>query len=67
MERNERMVQRVKAQSRTQRWKDLHTTKITIRFINDKDQDIIDKLQSQQNKTDYLRRLVREDIERGGK
>ncbi|MCI6753969.1 MAG: hypothetical protein PUC87_08225 [Galactobacillus timonensis] len=44
-----------------------HTVKFTIRFINDKDQDIIDKLQSQQNKTDYLRRLVREDIERGGK
>lgn len=44
-----------------------HTVKFTIRFINDKDQDIIDKLQSQQNKTDYLRRLVRDDIERGGK
>jgi len=48
-------------------WQARHTTKITLRFNNERDRDIIEKLQSQQNKTDYLRRLVRDDIERGGK
>jgi hypothetical protein len=34
-----------------------------LRFRRDKDKDIIDRLERAQNKTDYVRQLVQDDID----
>ena len=44
-------------------WSKEHRTSFTPKFNNDTDRDIIDKLNSVENKTDYLRKLIRADIE----
>lgn len=33
-----------------------------VRFKKDSDADVIERIDSQQNKTDYIRNLVRQDI-----
>ncbi|MDD5880996.1 hypothetical protein [Stecheria intestinalis] len=43
-------------------WQARHTTKITLRFNNESDRDIIEKLQSVGNKTEYIRQLIKEDM-----
>lgn len=45
------------------RWKRENTTSMLIRWINKSDADIIAKLQSVPNKADYIRQLIRADIE----
>ena len=39
----------------------------TLWFQKKTDMDVIEKIKSQPNKTDYIRRLVRADIEKNGK
>ena len=41
-------------------------TQVAIRFHNESDADVIEKLGSVPNKADYIRRLIREDIARNG-
>ena len=43
-------------------WNKEHLTSFTIRFNNETDKDIIDKLRKVDNKTDYLRQLITADI-----
>ena len=46
----------------TERYQKAKTKLYGIRFLLDKDQDIIDKLDSINNKVDYLRNLIKQDI-----
>ncbi len=41
-------------------------TQVAIRFHNESDADILKKLGSVENKADYIRKLIREDIARDG-
>lgn len=45
------------------RWAREHTEAVHIRFNVETDADILDWLAKQPNKTDYIRRLIRKDIE----
>ena len=42
------------------------STCINVRFHNLNDRDVIEMIQKQTNKADYIRRLVREDIAKQG-
>ena len=42
----------------------LHKEKYSIVFNKEKDKDIIEKLDSLDNRTDYIRTLIRQDMER---
>ena len=53
------------AQKAAKRRYDLKTQQYVFRLRLDGDADIIARLNSIQNKTEYLRRLVREDMRRG--
>lgn len=46
------------------RWKKANTTAMMIRWVNKSDADIIQKLKSVPNKADYIRQLIRADIEK---
>lgn len=46
-----------------EKWKQNNTTRLCIRFVNKLDRDIIDWLFQQPNKTDYLRGLIRKDMD----
>ena len=46
------------------RWKRENTTAMTIRWMNDSDRDVIQRIQSVPNKADYIRKLIRADIEK---
>ena len=49
----------------SKKWKKEHTTALTIRFLNDKDNDIIEHLKTLTiPKTDYLKTLIRNDIKK---
>ena len=39
-----------------------HTLNFSISFRNEEDNDIIEKLKSVSNKTDYIRQLIRDDL-----
>ena len=55
-----------KAQKAAKRKYDtLRTTQFVFRLRLNQDADVIDKLRSVPSKTEYLRRLVREDMDRG--
>ena len=41
-----------------------NTTTFTFRFFNNKDEQIIEYIKSLENKTDYIRQLILEDIKR---
>lgn len=43
------------------------TVMYALRFRIDSDADVIKRMRSVENKTDYIRRLVRSDIARGSK
>lgn len=45
-------------------WKREHTTRMTFRFNNNTDADIIEQINAQDSKLGYIKKLVREDIER---
>lgn len=57
-------VQRKKArQSQVQAYHERATKLVGFRFMIEGDKDVLDRLNAQSNKTDYLRRLIRKDIE----
>lgn len=45
-------------------WKKENTTRVTVRFHNRIDADILDRLSEQENKAGYLKALIRADIEK---
>lgn len=51
------------AQRRAKQRYDAKTVQYVFRLRMDGDSDVIDKLKSVPNKTDYLRSLVRQDID----
>lgn len=53
------------AQRRAKQRYDAKTVQYVFRLRMDGDSDVIDKLKSVPNKTEYLRMLVREDVARG--
>lgn len=46
----------------TARWKKEHTKQVKFNFNIDSEIDILEKLESVPNKTDYIRTLIRADI-----
>lgn len=46
------------------RWLAKNSIKLTIRFMAESDRDVIERLNSVPNKTDYLRKLIRADIDK---
>lgn len=46
----------------TARWQKERTVVITVRFSREKDADVLEKLGECDNKTAYLRELIRRDI-----
>ena len=46
-----------------ERWLKASMKAMTIRFNLEGDADVLAKLEGVENKTDYIRRLIREDIE----
>lgn len=44
-----------------------NTTSIAIRFMNNTEADLLEKLNSVDNKAGYIKRLIREDIEKENK
>lgn len=44
-----------------------NTTSIAIRFMNNTESDLLEKLNSVDNKAGYIKRLIREDIEKENK
>lgn len=54
----------MKKETPQERWKRENTTTTIIRWMNKGDADIIEKLQSVPNKADYIRQLIRADIEK---
>ena len=47
------------------KWNKAHTRCINVRFNADTDKEVLEKLDQVDNKTDYLRKLILEDIHRG--
>ena len=44
-----------------------HTISVAIRLMKNTEKDIIEQLEKQSNKAGYIKRLIREDIERSKK
>lgn len=44
------------------RWLSKNSVKLTIRLMAESDKDVIERLNRAQNKTDYIRQLIRADI-----
>lgn len=53
----------MKKETPQDRWQAKNTTRTVLRWMNSSDADIIAKLQSEPNRTDYIRKLIRADIE----
>lgn len=51
-------------QAAQRRWREAHAKNITLQFNNETDADILEKLGSVANKTDYIRQLIRADLEK---
>lgn len=45
-------------------WKKANTTRMTFRFNNRTDADILEQLSEQDSKLGYVKRLIREDIKK---
>lgn len=45
-------------------WRKEHTKIINMRFNTETDKEVLDKLASVENKVDYIRNLILEDIKR---
>lgn len=54
-------------QTPQERYHKAHTTSITIRLMNNTEQDIINKLNTVPNKAGYIKTLIREDITKSKK
>lgn len=48
------------------KWDRENTTVVTMKLNNNKDADILEKLQSVDNKQGYIKELIRDDIAKGG-
>lgn len=48
---------------RSKEWNKTNLKSVTIQFNKVSDKDIIDKLNEVSNRTDYIRQLIRKDIE----
>lgn len=46
------------------RWQRENVRRIVCKFFKKSDSDIIEQLDKQENKTDYIRQLIRADIQR---
>lgn len=46
------------------KWDSINTRQIKFKFMLKSDSDILARLDTQQNKAEYIRRLIREDIAR---
>lgn len=53
-------------QAAQRRWRQQHAKNITIQFNAETDADVLSKLASVPNKTDYIRGLIRADIVKNG-
>lgn len=47
----------------TAKWNKNHTRCINVRFNAATDKDILERLDQVENKTDYIRKLIQQDIE----
>ena len=56
-----------KARARISKYQKANTVTYSPRFVIGKDDDIIAKLNSEPSKVNYLRRIIREDIEKENK
>ena len=45
-------------------WKRINNKQYAFRFNKESDKDVIEKLDSKEDKTDYIRQLIRKDIKR---
>ena len=46
-------------------WKREHLKALTLKFNKEKDADVLARFDEVENKADYIRKLVRADIEKG--
>lgn len=63
--RTERQA-RAAQQRNLAKWQKANCRNVMCRFFIKSDEDVLAKLDSVPNKTDYIRRLIREDIARNG-
>lgn len=47
-----------------EKYRKSHTKTFSIKFYNESDRDILKKLESVENKTDYIRQLIHADIQK---
>ena len=52
-------------QAARERWRKANTKIVNIRFNIDSDSEVLDKLDSVDNKADYIRQLILKDIKEG--
>lgn len=52
----------MKKETPQDRWLAKNSVKLTIRLMAESDKDVIERLNSVPNKTDYIRTLIRSDI-----
>ena len=63
--RTERQA-RAAQQASVRKWTNAHMTSIAIRLHNENDADVIARIKAQPNQADYIRSLVRADVEKDG-
>ena len=52
-------------QAARERWRKANTKIVTVRFRLEEDKNVLEKLDSVANKTDYIRNLIINDIKQG--
>lgn len=57
---------RKKREEATARWRKEHSASVNLSLNKEKDADIIAWLETHKPKQAYIRRLIRDDMERGG-
>lgn len=55
-----------KASERQNRYDAANTTRVQLKLNNKTDADVIDRLNAEESKQAYIKRLIREDIARRG-
>ena len=55
----------INGQTARERWRKANTKIVNIRFNIDSDSEVLDKLDSVDNKADYIRQLILKDIKEG--
>lgn len=49
------------------KWRKANTKIVSVRFSIEKDKEVLDQINKQKNKADYIRKLVLKDIEENNK